>query len=341
VAVSTDSTGADALTVESAAESVFGTLLSAEEDGKDRETPQAEADQAEAPQAESEGETEQPEDTQAEQTDEPQPEEPEAQEPEEADAPKYDPDARFKVKVDGEEVEVTLDEMAKGYSRTADYTRKMQALAETRKASEAEIQAARQERAALAENLKLLEAAIAEVTPREPDWDKLRAEHPDQFAKVWAEWQQGQKERAQVREMREQAERRAMEDHFQARQERIKVEQEKLMTAIPAWKDEKVMSAEKAEMVKFVESRGFTVDDLRAIEDHRHLALIREAMLFNKSQEKKPAIFRQIEKVRTTKPTGQTMVRSTPTALQRSLERLAKDRTQEAAASVFRHVIDD
>ena len=43
----------------------------------------------------------------------------------------------FRVKVDGEEVEVPLDELLKGYSRTADYTRKTQAIAEARKQAEA------------------------------------------------------------------------------------------------------------------------------------------------------------------------------------------------------------
>ena len=41
----------------------------------------------------------------------------------------------FKVKVDGEEVEVPEDELLKGYSRTQDYTRKTQQLAEQRKAA--------------------------------------------------------------------------------------------------------------------------------------------------------------------------------------------------------------
>jgi hypothetical protein len=36
----------------------------------------------------------------------------------------------FTVKVDGKEVEVTLDELQKGYSRTQDYTRKTQQIAE-------------------------------------------------------------------------------------------------------------------------------------------------------------------------------------------------------------------
>jgi hypothetical protein len=41
----------------------------------------------------------------------------------------------FSVKVDGKEVEVTLDELQKGYSRTQDYTRKTQQIAEARKAN--------------------------------------------------------------------------------------------------------------------------------------------------------------------------------------------------------------
>jgi len=45
---------------------------------------------------------------------------------------------RYRVKVSGEEVEVTLDELLNGYSRTADYQKKTQSLAEQRKAVEAE-----------------------------------------------------------------------------------------------------------------------------------------------------------------------------------------------------------
>jgi hypothetical protein len=338
--VPTDSTSEGSLTVDSAAVSVFGQYLSDEENRDDRETPQAPAEvEAEAPQAEPEGETEQPEDPQAEQTDEP---EPEAETPEEPEAPQYDPNARFKVKVDGEEVEVTLEELAKGYSRTADYTRKTQDVAQNRKVLETEVQAARSERAALAENLKLLDEAIKEITPKEPDWDTLRVEHPDKFASVWAQWQQGVKERSEIQRLRQEAEQKVQADNFMARKERIEVEQGKLLEAIPTWKDEKVMAAEKADMVKYAESVGLTVEDLRNIDDHRALKIMREATLYWKSQAKKPAIIRQIEKVRTTKPSGtQTMTRSTPTALQRSLERLAKDRTQDAAASVFRHIIDD
>ncbi len=53
---------------------------------------------------------------------------------EESDEPK----PRYKVKASGEEVEVELDELIKGYQQGTDYTKKSQALAEQRKAIEAE-----------------------------------------------------------------------------------------------------------------------------------------------------------------------------------------------------------
>ena len=51
-----------------------------------------------------------------------------------------EPKPRYKVKASGEEVEVELDELIKGYQQGADYTKKSQALAEQRKALEAERQ---------------------------------------------------------------------------------------------------------------------------------------------------------------------------------------------------------
>jgi hypothetical protein len=64
----------------------------------------------------------------------------------------------FKVKVDGEEVEVTVREALEGYQRREDYTRKTQELAEARKAFEGEIQ----EYAEVFENVTAFEEAWEE-----------------------------------------------------------------------------------------------------------------------------------------------------------------------------------
>lgn len=336
------STGGETLTAETAAESVFGSYLSEfdEEYREDRETPtQAEGEQPEASQAESEEAPEPSEEQdQAESTEQPdEAVEPDGEEPAEA----QDQSQRYKVKVDGKEAEVTLEELAKGYSRTADYTRKTQELAGHRKALETETVAARQERAQLAQNLKLLAEAIEEITPKEPNWAQIARDHPDRYAVLHAEWQQGEKDRAEIVKQRAEAEKRVAADRFEAMQETVKVEREKLYTAIPEWKDEKVEKSDKDAMLKFGESMGITADDIRSITDHRHLILLRDAMRYRTSQEKKPAIIKQIEKVRTTKPGDGKMSRTPASALQRSLERLAKDRTREAAQSVFLNAIED
>ena len=103
------------LTVRGAAQAFEGMLGSEEPQG-----------QPEAPEAQ---ETEETQEYEAAQDDEGEEYEEEVQE-----TPKY------RVKAGDEELEVDLDELVKGYSRTADYTRKTQALAEQRKAIEAEAQ---------------------------------------------------------------------------------------------------------------------------------------------------------------------------------------------------------
>jgi hypothetical protein len=64
----------------------------------------------------------------------------------EVEEPDAQTDTAYTVKIDGEEFEVTLDELRNGYQRQADYTRKSQSLAEQRKAYEANLQAVQAER---------------------------------------------------------------------------------------------------------------------------------------------------------------------------------------------------
>ena len=52
----------------------------------------------------------------------------------------------YTIKVNGVDVEVTLDELQQGYSRTADYTRKTKVLSEQRKKADEELAATQQER---------------------------------------------------------------------------------------------------------------------------------------------------------------------------------------------------
>jgi hypothetical protein len=96
----------------------------------------------------------------------------------------------YSVKVDGEEMEVSLDELIKGYSRQSDYTRKTQELASERNSMAAqqeqwaneiaETQAERQQYiSALGQMITNQMAGLEQFT--KVDWEKLREEDPITF----------------------------------------------------------------------------------------------------------------------------------------------------------------
>jgi hypothetical protein len=107
------------------------------------------------------GDSEEADNSQAEVQPEYQQETDEVEYSEESDEPK----PRYKVKASGEEVEVELDELIKGYQQGTDYTKKSQALAEQRKAIEAErshLEYVKQERQAYAQKLQALDSFLTQ-----------------------------------------------------------------------------------------------------------------------------------------------------------------------------------
>lgn len=313
----------------------FEAWLSRKETDAAPETPPAETAKVEEPApdeveaspepAEDEGETAETPDT--------------VEEPETADeAPEpitLDPTTKVKVKVDGEEVEVSLDEALKGYSRTADYTRKTQQAAAERKAFEAEQTAVRGERQKYAAYLSQLEQAIQQHSAPEPDWAKLQQElKPEEFAAEFARFQIHKSEMQQLRAEKERAQAAVEADNKKALDAHIAAEQDRLLAAVPEWKDEEVAKADKAKMVAYAERLGWSQEDLGKVADHRNFVLLRKAMLWDEQQAKKPAVQARIEKVKTATPgpASQPKVVSDAT---KARQRLAKTGKVEDAAAAF------
>ena len=81
----------------------------------------------------------------------------------------------YTIKVNGEDVNVTLDDLKNGYSRTSDYTRKSQQLAEQRKQFEQQQAQIQAERTQLAENLKAVEQFLSNPVPQ-PDQNLINSD---------------------------------------------------------------------------------------------------------------------------------------------------------------------
>ena len=243
----------------------------------------------------------------------------------------------FTVKVDGKEVEVSLEELQKGYSRTQDYTRKTQQIAEVRKHAEAELQAVRAEREQYAHLLGALEAQVQQATQPNIDWERLYQEDPIEWVRQREVMRENQEKSAAIQSEKQRLSQLSQQEQMQHHQMVLQHEQEALVAAIPEWKDSKKAAAEKAMLVQFGQKAGFSPDELKNVLDHRAVVLLRKAALYDQMVSKRG----QIKPVtnngpRPAKPGAAGRVSNNTEAL-RAQQRLAKTgRVDDAADAIYK-----
>jgi hypothetical protein len=242
----------------------------------------------------------------------------------------------FSVKVDGKEVEVTLEELQKGYSRTQDYTRKTQQIAEARKQTEAELQAVRAEREQYAQLLSALEAQVQQVAQPNIDWDRLYQEDPIEWVRQREVMRENQEKSAAIQSEQQRLAQLSQQEQAQFMQQKLQHEQEALLAAIPDWKDAKKAQAEKALLVEFGQKIGFTPDELKSVVDHRAVLMLRKAALYDQMMSKRGNIKPVTNNgPRPAKPGAAGRV-SNSTESVRAQQRVAKTgRVDDAANAIF------
>ena len=240
----------------------------------------------------------------------------------------------YTVKVDGKEVEVTLDELQKGYSRTQDYTRKTQQIAETRKAVEAEAGAIRAEREQYAQLLGALKQQL-ESTEAPIDMDRLYNEDPIEWVRQSEVMRQKQDKLAAIQSEQQRLSQLTAQQRAQEMNAHLATQQEALIQAVPEWKDSKKAQAEKALLVEFGKKIGFSDDELKNVYDHRAVVALRKAALYDQMMSKRGQIKPVINNgPRPAKPSAAGRV-STTTESTRAKQRLAKSGRVDDAASAI------
>ncbi len=197
---------------------------------------------------------------------------------EEADADEEEEPA-YKVRVAGQEVEVPLSELVKGYSRTADYTRKTQELAAARNEFGNEVQQTRALREQYAQRLQQVQQLLQQADPQ-VDWDKLRATDPIEFAAQWADHQRRQEALQQVQAEQAQIQQRRQYETQAQQAQQLEKARTQLGQMIPEWKDQKVAKAEAAAMKDLGRSLGYSDDELGSVMDPRAVVLLRMAQKY-------------------------------------------------------------
>jgi hypothetical protein len=312
-------TGSTGLSEDQAAERIAD-LLTPKGDSKGGETPKSLKADAEA----AEPDEDEPE---VEETEEEAPED-ESEETDDAEEEEQQP-ATFTVKIDGEDVPVTLDELQRGYSRTQDYTRKTMELAEARKALEPEAQALRQEREQYANLLPQLYASLQQQA-NSPEMEHLRQTDPAE----WAARREEMRERdAAIRSEYERVTTQQAEEATKKTQAKLQEEAAALLKAIPEMGKPEVYD----QTVAYAYEQGFTAEEMETTDNHRAYVVLWKAREYDRLKAKAPQTKAKVDAVKTATPGRPASQPSKVTDITRAKQRLAKTgRVEDAQAAIER-----
>jgi len=244
----------------------------------------------------------------------------------------------YTVKVDGENVEVTLEEALAGYQRQGAFTKRMQELSEGRKALEAEASVVRQNRDKYAQGLELLSNHLQSVQAQEPDWDRLYNElDAKEYARAVQLHNERKNDLAAVEAERGEIHRQQAAENQAAFQQHLVTEKQRLLDVIPAWQDETRMKKERAAVVNYAKTLGYTAEEIQVASDHRAVkalydswrlsTLNKETDVAKKKVRKAP----KMAKAGTPRPKGESQTRRKKQLSQR----LNKERSVNAAVDLL------
>ena len=195
----------------------------------------------------------------------------------------------YKITVNGQEVEVTLDELRKGYSRQQDYTQKTEKLSKdrktvdqlkndlTRQSEEAKIKRDQYEKQlqVLSEQLKASENKV--------DLDKLYEEDPAEYVKKKAEQDRRKEalELAQKEQEKLQAERQ--EEYNRTYATYLEQQRELLSQKLPIYADKDKGPEFVKNLTNFArESLGYSDQEIAQLVDHRAVIMLANAYRYDK-----------------------------------------------------------
>ena len=207
-----------------------------------------------------------------------------------------EPKPRYKVKASGEEVEVELDELIKGYQQGADYTKKSQALAEQRKALEAErqhLEYVKQERQAYAQKLQALDSFLSQQN-QGVNLDVLKETDPIGYAVAVAEQSQREKQLAVVRNEQQRLAQQQQSEHHASLQNHLRQESEKLTSLIPELATPQGDAVRK-QIRDYAKSVGWSDQELSQLYDSRAVVTLYNGMKYQQLQKSKPEVNKKLQ----------------------------------------------
>ena len=248
-------------------------------------------------------------------------------------------DSTYKVKVAGQELDVTLDELRNGYSRDADYRQKTEELSHQRKQFQSESEKQRQDYSQKLNELnQKLSAAQVDLNAEinSADLDRLYDEDPTEAARVERKLKKKQDALNQSLQQAQAEQKQQFETFLQD-------QQRKLVSKMPEFSDPSKASSLKANMKSTLNNYGFNDQEVAQVYDHRIVMLVNDAMKYRSMQNSKPNLAKKISKPSKVFSSGvkQGKTELNQKARKEKFSRLRKSGSTKDATSIFLDMINN
>ena len=189
----------------------------------------------------------------------------------------------YTIKIDGQDKQVTLEELQNGYSRQADYTRKSQVLAEQRKKAEEELAATQQERQRYVSQLEQFTAQADSKLDelKSTDWTKLKEEDPTEYMLKRDQYRELQENKRTVEEEQKNLQYKSQQEQQAKWQEELVRQQEIMAQRLPEWNDPNKGAKLKQDIKSFALKTGFSEQEVDSLIDARSVDVLHKAMLYD------------------------------------------------------------
>jgi hypothetical protein len=246
-------------------------------------------------------------------------------------------DSTYKVKVAGQELEVTLDELRNGYSRDADYRQKTEELSNQRKNFQSESEKQRLNYSQKLNQVnELMSMAQKELNAEKNsvDLEQMYEDDPTEAMRVEHRLRKKQ-ERLDSVKAKTQAEQKVQFDTFLQEQKQL------LEKKMPEFTDPAKVSTLKANMKSTLNNYGFNDQEVAQVYDHRIVMLVNDAMKYRNLQNSKPNLAKKISKPGRVFSSGvkQGKNESNLKLRKEKFSRLKKSGSMKAAQDVFLDMI--
>jgi len=259
----------------------------------------------------------------------------EEEEGEQVEQPKY------RVRVSGEDIEVTQDELVRGYQREADYTKKTQALAEARKSLDTEkagVEQAKGLRDTYAQRLGMIEQMLTNQNKAE-NLDELKDIDPIGYAVKVAEMSQRKDQLQAIQFERQRIAEQQQAEHKEMIGKHVALEAEKLSAYIPEFLDPEKGETVRKDIRNFAKSIGWTDQELASVYDSRAVMTLYKAMQYDKLIASKPGMQKKVSQAPKMLKAGVSQGKGASEQSKANMQQLRRTGRVADAANVFEQFI--